>query len=144
MNHQILTDCVLSPRLSCRTHTPRHLSQIARPRIHIVPAPLPAAAVHAGASREMAAPAAATRFAHCTLLLVLLVGAFADEMVVEDESADDSAGGSDDDSAGGGDSGGDPPAPDFDYEEMMRSMGGGMGGMDNPYMQKLKRENPGA
>ena len=48
----------------------------------------------------------------------------------------------------GGDSGSDPPAPDFDYEEMMRSMGGGMGGgmggMDNPYMQKLKRENPGA
>ena len=96
----------------------------------------------------MAAPAAATRLAHCTLLLVLFAGAFADEMVVEDESADDSAGGSDD-SAGGGDSasGGDPPAPDFDYEEMMRSMGGGMGGMggmDNPYMQKLKRENPGA
>ena len=41
----------------------------------------------------MAAPAAATRLAHCTLLLVLFAGAFADEMVVEDESADDSAGG---------------------------------------------------
>jgi hypothetical protein len=43
-----------------------------------------------------------------------------------------------------------PPAPDMDYEEMLKNMGGmgggGMGNdyMNNPYMEKLRRENPGA
>lgn len=83
------------------------------------------------------------------LLLVALAGARADEMIVEDEEASASTGDSGGD-APSGDSPSPPPMPDFDYEEMMRSMGGmgggmgGMGGMDNPYMQKLRRENPGA
>ena len=82
------------------------------------------------------------------LLLALLAAASADEeMVVEDEAAapdedpaDRGAAGSPDDDSDGG------AAPDVDYEEMMRNMGGGMGGMggmnNNPYMEKLRRENP--
>lgn len=72
------------------------------------------------------------------LLLVMLAAAAADEeMVVEDEAADSGA----EDAAGSPD--GRAPPPDMDYEEMMRNMGGGMGGMNNnPYMEKLRRENP--
>jgi hypothetical protein len=80
----------------------------------------------------------------CTLCWAATFAWADEELTIQDESEAAAADAADDPPPPPPPS--DDPPPDFDYADMMRNMGGGMGGMgggmDNPYMEKMRRENP--